>query len=71
MVFTTIAAFIRSRGPDEFWRKRKIFKISAVNITFYISPEWDNVTNSPVINSISLVVDEIAIPSQFEMFIEL
>jgi len=29
MVFTTIASFIRARGPDEFWRKRKIFKLSA------------------------------------------
>ncbi|KAJ6636214.1 NADH dehydrogenase [ubiquinone] iron-sulfur protein 4, mitochondrial [Pseudolycoriella hygida] len=29
MVFTTIVSLVRSRGPDEFWRKRKIFKISA------------------------------------------
>ncbi|CRL07428.1 CLUMA_CG020398, isoform A [Clunio marinus] len=29
MVFTTFVNFIRSRGPDEFWRKRKIFKLAA------------------------------------------
>ncbi|XP_055697571.1 39S ribosomal protein L20, mitochondrial [Phlebotomus papatasi] len=29
MVFTTFVNFIRTRGPDEFWRKRKIFKLSA------------------------------------------
>lgn len=31
MVFQTAALFIRSRGPDAFWRKRRIFKLSAVN----------------------------------------
>lgn len=31
MVFTTAMMMVRSRGPDEFWRKRKIFKIAAVN----------------------------------------
>ncbi|NP_001155704.1 39S ribosomal protein L20, mitochondrial [Acyrthosiphon pisum] len=29
MVFTTAIMMVRSRGPDEFWRKRKIFKIAA------------------------------------------
>ncbi|RZB77515.1 39S ribosomal protein L20, mitochondrial [Asbolus verrucosus] len=29
MVFTTAINFVRSRGPDEFWRKRKIFKLAA------------------------------------------
>ncbi|CAH1117958.1 unnamed protein product [Phaedon cochleariae] len=29
MVFTTAINFVRARGPDEFWRKRKIFKLSA------------------------------------------
>ncbi|XP_055383508.1 39S ribosomal protein L20, mitochondrial [Condylostylus longicornis] len=29
MVFLSIVNFVRSRGPDEFWRKRKIFKMSA------------------------------------------
>ncbi|XP_050429533.1 39S ribosomal protein L20, mitochondrial [Adelges cooleyi] len=29
MVFTTAMMMVRSRGPDEFWRKRKIFKIAA------------------------------------------
>ncbi|XP_046397662.1 39S ribosomal protein L20, mitochondrial [Ischnura elegans] len=29
MVFTSLALFIRSRGPDEFWRKRKILKLAA------------------------------------------
>lgn len=33
MVFTTVANFIRARGPDEFWRKRKIFKLAAVSFT--------------------------------------
>lgn len=31
MVFTTVANLVRSRGPDEFWRKRKIFKLAAVS----------------------------------------
>jgi len=30
MVFKTLALFVRNRGPDEFWRKRKILKLSAV-----------------------------------------
>uniref|UniRef100_A0A6B2E7T0 Large ribosomal subunit protein bL20m n=1 Tax=Phlebotomus kandelakii TaxID=1109342 RepID=A0A6B2E7T0_9DIPT len=29
MVFTTLINFVRTRGPDEFWRKRKIFKLAA------------------------------------------
>nr|CAI5828745.1 unnamed protein product [Callosobruchus analis] len=29
MVFTTVVNFVRARGPDEFWRKRKIFKLAA------------------------------------------
>ncbi|XP_063699513.1 large ribosomal subunit protein bL20m [Culicoides brevitarsis] len=29
MVFTSVVNFVRSRGPDEFWRKRKIFKMAA------------------------------------------
>ncbi|CAG9833216.1 unnamed protein product [Diabrotica balteata] len=29
MVFTTAINFIRSRGPDEIWRKRRIFKLAA------------------------------------------
>lgn len=36
MVFTTAVNFIRSRGPDEFWRKRKIFKLAAVRLNFLI-----------------------------------
>lgn len=29
MVFLSIVNFIRSRGPDEFWRKRRIFRLAA------------------------------------------
>ncbi|XP_067643055.1 large ribosomal subunit protein bL20m [Eurosta solidaginis] len=29
MVSPTLTLFTRSRGPDEFWRKRKIFKLAA------------------------------------------
>ncbi|KAJ8666858.1 hypothetical protein QAD02_008520 [Eretmocerus hayati] len=29
MVFLSTALFTRSRGPDEFWRKRKIFRLAA------------------------------------------
>ncbi|XP_001599029.1 39S ribosomal protein L20, mitochondrial [Nasonia vitripennis] len=29
MVFQSVTLFARSRGPDEFWRKRKIFRLSA------------------------------------------
>ncbi|XP_076643079.1 mitochondrial ribosomal protein L20 [Halictus rubicundus] len=29
MVFLTPLLFARSRGPDEFWRKRQIFKLAA------------------------------------------
>lgn len=31
MVFLSIVNFVRCRGPDEFWRKRKIFKLAAVS----------------------------------------
>nr|XP_026486273.1 39S ribosomal protein L20, mitochondrial [Vanessa tameamea] len=29
MVFLTVANWIRARGPDEFWRKRRIFRLAA------------------------------------------
>lgn len=29
MVFLTVANWVRCRGPDEFWRKRKIFRLAA------------------------------------------
>ncbi|KAK0166985.1 hypothetical protein PV327_004440 [Microctonus hyperodae] len=29
MVFRSITLFARNKGPDEYWRKRKIFKLSA------------------------------------------
>ncbi|XP_018398014.1 PREDICTED: 39S ribosomal protein L20, mitochondrial [Cyphomyrmex costatus] len=29
MVFLSLNLLVRSRGPDEFWRKRKIFKLAA------------------------------------------
>lgn len=29
MVFLTVANWVRARGPDEFWRKRKIFRLAA------------------------------------------
>ncbi|CAK1553714.1 unnamed protein product [Leptosia nina] len=29
MVFLSVVNFIRCRGPDEIWRKRKIFKIAS------------------------------------------
>jgi len=29
MVFLSLNLLIRARGPDEFWRKRKIFKLAA------------------------------------------
>ncbi|KAI9587248.1 39S ribosomal protein L20, mitochondrial [Glossina fuscipes] len=29
MVSPTLSLFVRARGPDEFWRKRKIFKLAA------------------------------------------
>ncbi|XP_065095379.1 large ribosomal subunit protein bL20m [Ochlerotatus camptorhynchus] len=29
MVFTAVINLVRSRGPDEFWRKRKMFKLAA------------------------------------------
>lgn len=35
MVFLTAQLFVRCRGPDEFWRKRQIFKLAAVNIQHY------------------------------------
>lgn len=29
MVFLNLPLFVRARGPDEFWRKRQIFKLAA------------------------------------------
>lgn len=29
MVFLTAVNFLRNKGPDEFWRKRKIFRLAA------------------------------------------
>lgn len=70
MVFTTIAAFVRSRGPDEFWRKRRIFKITAVMNFVFDYPDFffDQIE---FVDSISLADDETAIPLQLEMPTEL
>lgn len=29
MVFLSVVNFVRSRGPDEFWRKRRVFKLAS------------------------------------------
>lgn len=29
MVFLSVINFVRSRGPDEFWRKRRVFRLAA------------------------------------------
>lgn len=29
MVFLSVINYVRSKGPDEFWRKRKIFRLAA------------------------------------------
>lgn len=34
MVGSSVLLLVRTRGPDEFWRKRKIFKLAAVNLFF-------------------------------------
>jgi hypothetical protein len=31
MVFLTALRLARARGPDEWWRKRKVFKLAAVS----------------------------------------
>lgn len=31
MVFTTLVRFAKDKGPDEVWRKRRIFKMAAVS----------------------------------------
>lgn len=68
MVFTSIVNFVRSRGPDEFWRKRKIFKLSAVSAEIY---DFENKFTKPnIIFSISLEEDEIVIQLQSEMSTE-
>ncbi|KAJ8870866.1 hypothetical protein PR048_027167 [Dryococelus australis] len=41
MVFQTLVLFTRSRGPDSFWRNRKIFKLSAVSFClFFFVTGW-------------------------------
>lgn len=43
MVFTTVTSLVRAKGPDSFWRKRKIFKLAAVRvISNYIFPKKYN-----------------------------
>lgn len=37
MVFQSLVNLVRARGPDEFWRKRRIFKLSAVREIFSIT----------------------------------
>lgn len=39
MVFTTITSLVRSRGPDEMWRKRKIFKLASVSVFIHSSTQ--------------------------------
>jgi len=36
MVFKTLALSVRNRGPDEFWKKRRILKLSAVRSYMHI-----------------------------------
>lgn len=59
MVFTSIVNLIRTRGPDEFWRKRKMFKLAAVSVN-YIHMTLDFLNNIHGF-SISTVDDEIVI----------
>ncbi|XP_037908388.1 LOW QUALITY PROTEIN: 39S ribosomal protein L20, mitochondrial [Hermetia illucens] len=33
MVFTSLVNYVRTRGPDEFWRKRKISNLDALILT--------------------------------------
>lgn len=67
MVFTSVVSFVRSRGPDEFWRKRRIFKLAAVIITLIIELEQFLM----IFNfSIILVVDVIVTVLQLDMYIE-
>lgn len=35
MVFLNLPLMVRARGPDEFWRKRRIFKLAAVSIILF------------------------------------
>lgn len=69
MVFTTVVNFIRSRGPDEFWRKRKIFKLAAVRFLLIIL--WRKIFIIVQFFRHMLAEDEIVTASQFVMFTEL
>lgn len=73
MVFQSLVNFVRARGPDEFWRKRRIFKLSAVREIFLIT--FNININSRLkllyswckfIHSITTVAEEIAIRLQLE-----
>lgn len=69
MVFTSVVNFVRSRGPDEFWRKRRIFKLAAVSTVGRTAPQDPLSCNVSVqlFFSTTSVVGAIAIPLRFEM----
>lgn len=66
MVFKSVTLLARSRGPDEFWRKTKIFKLSAVILKIYLLNIFINNENF----SITGAEDVIATVIQSEEFIE-
>lgn len=40
MVFKSLTLFARNKGPDEFWRKRRILRMTAVSCFFYCSLDY-------------------------------
>lgn len=72
MVFTSIVALGRNRGPDEFWRKRKIFKMAAVSSFFLFELlSFFYTKNLMEFYSITLEGLVIVIQLQSEQYIEL
>lgn len=69
MVFQTMINLVRTRGPDEFWRKRKIFKMTSVIHDFFLNQFF--ILTQINFFSISLEEDVIVIQLQLKLFIEL
>lgn len=63
MVFQTMINLVRTRGPDEFWRKRKIFKMTSVIHDFFFLIFYSNFK----IKFFSILLEEDVIVIQLQL----
>lgn len=71
MVFTSVINFVRCRGPDEFWRKRKIFKLAAVSTTsnsYTLLFTFFNFAHTSIFMDVAEIVTALLFVESIELF---